>query len=52
MQQIYISPEKRQQIFHDLRFFRHRTKMEFQKITKILGIKPDKVPKFITKKSS
>ena len=31
-------PENRQQVFHDLRFCRHRTKMEYQKLTQILGV--------------
>ena len=42
-------PEKRQQIIDDLRLFQHHIKMEYQKITNLLGAIPDNVPRFITK---
>ena len=42
-QEIYIPPEKRQQIVDDLRL-----KMEYQKITCLLGTTSDNVPRFIT----
>ena len=48
-QEIYISPEKRQQIIDDLRFFQYHIKMEYQKITNLLGTTPNEVPRFITK---
>ena len=35
-QQIYILPEKKQQIIDDLRFFWYYIKMEYQKITNLL----------------
>ena len=35
-QEIYIPPEKRQQIIDDLRLFWHHIKMEYQKITNLL----------------
>ena len=47
---MYIAPEKRQQIIDDLRFFWYDIKMEYQKITKLLGTTPDEVLRFITKK--
>ena len=49
-QEIYIPPEKRQQIIDDLRLFWHHLKMEYQKITNLLGTTPDEVPRFICKK--
>ena len=49
-EEIFIPPEKRQQIIDDLRFFTHSIKMEHQKITNLLGNTSDKVPRFITKK--
>ena len=48
-QEIYIPPEKRQQIIDDLRLFWYHIKMEYQKITNLLGATPDEVPRFITK---
>ena len=48
-QEINISPEKRQQIIDDLRFFWYHIKMEYQKITDLLGTTPNEVPRFITK---
>ena len=48
VEEIYIPTEKRQQIIDDLRF-RHGIKMEYQKITNLLGNTSDKVPRFITK---
>ena len=36
-QEIYILPEKRQQIIDDLRVFWHHIKMKYQKITSLLG---------------
>ena len=47
-QDIYIPPEKRQQIIDDLRLFWHHMKMEYQKIKNLLGTTPDEVPRFIT----
>ena len=49
-QEIYISPEKRQQINDDLRLFWHHIKMEYQKITNLLDTASDNLPRFITKK--
>ena len=49
-QEIYIPPEKRQQIIDDLRLFWYHIKMEYQKITNLLGTTSDNVPRFITKK--
>ena len=45
--EIYIPPEKRQQIIDDLRY---NIKMEYQKIINLLDPTSDNVPKFITKK--
>ena len=49
-QEIYILPEKRQQIIDGLRLFRHHIKMEYQKITNLPDITSNNVPRFITKK--
>ena len=49
-QEIYLPPEKRQQIIDDLRLFWYHIKMEYQKITNLLGTTPDEVPRFITRK--
>ena len=49
-QEIYIPPEKRQQIVDDLRLFWHHIKMEYHKITNLLDTTSDNVPRFITKK--
>ena len=49
MQEIYIPPEKRQQIIDDLRFFWHHIKMQYHKIAKLLDTTSDNVPRFITK---
>ena len=49
-QEIYIPSEKRQQLIDDLRLFLHHTKMEYQKITNLLGNTFNDVPGFITKK--
>ena len=49
-QEIYISPGKRKQIIYDLKLFYIHYKMEYQKITKLLGSTLDKVTRFITKK--
>ena len=49
-EEIYIPPEKRQQIINDLRLFRYHIKMEYQKITNLLGNIPDKLSRFITRK--
>ena len=49
-QEIYIPPEKRQQIINDLRLFRYHIKMEYQKIKKLLDTRSDNLPRFITKK--
>ena len=48
-EETYIPPEKRQQIINDLRLFKYHIKMEYQKITNLLGNIPDKLPRFITK---
>ena len=40
-EEIYIPPEKRQQIIDDLRLFCYYIKMEYQKITNLLRTKPD-----------
>ena len=49
-QEIYIPPEKRQQIIDDLRLFSHHMKMEYQKITNLLDTTSDNEPRFITRK--
>ena len=49
-QEIYISPEKRQQIIDDLRLFWHHIKIKYQKITNVLGTTHNEVSRFITKK--
>ena len=48
-QEIYIPPEKRQQIIDDLRLFWHHIKTEYQNITNLLGTRPSEVPRFVTK---
>ena len=49
-QEIYISPEKRQQIIDDLRLFWLYIIMEYQEITNLLDTTPDKMLRFITNK--
>ena len=49
-EEIIFPPEKRQQIINDLRLFQYHIKMEYQKITNLLGNITDKVSRFITKK--
>ena len=49
-QEIYIPPEKRQQIIDGLRLFWYHIKMGYQKITNLLGTTPHEVPRFITEK--
>ena len=49
-QEIYIPPEKRQQIIDELRLLWHDIKMEYQKIKNLLDTTSDNVPRFITKK--
>ena len=52
IEKIYIPPEKKQQIIDDLTYryrHRHSIKMEYQKITNILGNIPDKVPNLLLK---
>ena len=49
-QEIYIPPEKRQQIIDDLRLLSYHIKMEYQKITNLLATTFDEVPRLITKK--
>ena len=49
-QEIYIPPEKRQQIIDDLKLFCLHIIMEYQKITNLLGTTLDEMPRFITKK--
>ena len=41
---------KRKQIIDDLRLFWYHIKIEYQKITNLLGTTSDNVPRFITKK--
>ena len=48
--EIYILPEKRQKVIDELRLFWHHIKMEYQKITNLIGATPNEVPRFITKK--
>ena len=48
-QEIYIPPEKRQQII-DEDCFRHHIRMEYQKIMNLLDTTSDNVLRFITKK--
>ena len=49
-QEIYILPEKRQQIIDDQRFYMFwHIKMEYQKFRNLLDTMPDQVPRFITK---
>ena len=47
-QEIYIPPEKRQQIIDDIRLFQRLYKMEYQKITNLLVTAPHEIPRFIT----
>ena len=49
-QEIYIPPEKILHIIGDMRLFWYYIKMEYQKVTNLLGITPNEVPRFITKK--
>ena len=49
IQEIYVPPEKNQQIIDDLRLFWYHMKMEYQKITNLLDTIFDNVPRFITK---
>ena len=49
-QEIYIPPEKRQQIIDNLRLFWLHIIMEYQKIANLLGTTLDEIPRFITKK--
>ena len=49
-QEIYIPPEKRQQIIDDLRLFWLHIIMEYRKITNLLGTTPDEMLRFITNK--
>ena len=49
-QQIYIPPEKRQQIIDDLGLFLYYIKMKFRKTTNLLDATSHNVPRFITKK--
>ena len=48
-QEIYTPPEKRQQVIDDLRLFWHHIRMEYQKLTNLLGAMPNEVPRFIAK---
>ena len=53
IEEIYIPPEKRQQIIDDLKLIEHHCiKMEFQKIANFFDKTPDdkKLPRFVTKK--
>ena len=47
-QEIYISPEKRQQIIDELRLIWPYIIIEYQKITNLLGRRPDEVAIFVT----
>ena len=47
-QEIYISREKRQQIIDELRLLWPYIIMEYQKITNLLGKRPDEVAIFVT----
>ena len=49
-QEIYIPPEKRQQIIDGLRQFRYHIQMEYQKTANLLDTTSDNIPRFITKK--
>ena len=49
-QEFYTPPEKRQKIIDDLRLFWNHIKMEYWKITNLLGTTSDNIPRFITKK--
>ena len=49
-QEIYIPPEKMQQIIDDLRLFSYYIKMEYQKTANLLDTTSDNGPRFITKK--
>ena len=49
-QEIYIPPQKRQQIIDDLRLLWHHTKTEYEKTTNLLNTTLDEVPRFITRK--
>ena len=49
-QEIYIPPQKRQQIIDDLRLLWHHTKIEYEKTTNLLNTTLDEVPRFITRK--
>ena len=49
-QDIYISPEKRQQIIDDLTLFWDHVKIEYQKIRNLLDTTSDNVPRIITTK--
>ena len=49
-QEIFISPEKRQQIIDELRLFWYHIKIEHQKITNLIDTTSHNVPRFITKK--
>ena len=48
-EEIYKPPQKRQQIIDDLKLSWHCIKMEYQKITNLLGTMLDEAPRFITK---
>ena len=48
-QEIYIPPDKRQQIIDELRLFWYHIKMNYQKTTKLLDTTSDNVPRFIIK---
>ena len=49
-QEIYIPPEKNKKLLMTWDCFRHHIKMEYQKITNLLGTTPNEMPRFITKK--
>ena len=49
-QEIYIPPEKRQQIIDVLRLFEHHIKNGITKITNLLDITSDNASRFINKK--
>ena len=47
-QEIYISPEKKQQIIDELRLIWPYIIITYQKITNLLGKRPDKIAIFVT----
>ena len=50
VQEMYIKPEKRQQIIDDLSLFQHHIKIEHEKITNLLDTTSDNASIFNTEK--